>query len=421
MSEQHADGWDVATRLVHAGERATAPTATPTTTPIYTSTTYVYPNFDALDAAFETNTGYVYTRYGNPTVAAFEHAVAVAEAGCGAVAFGSGMAALYAGILAAGTPRGETAPRPRAILAARDLYGSTTVLLHDFFASQDVRVAFCDMCDLAQVDAALVDVQPDVVLLEQLSNPLLHVADIAALAERAHDVGARLVVDNTIATPVLQRPLTLGADVVVHSATKYLGGHGDAAGGVVVARTPLVRDTLVRQARLLGATLGPFEAQQLLRGLKTLALRVERQCANAKEIAGWLADQPTVTRLRYPNLPTHPQHALAAECFAGGQGGAIVTFDLQHNDRAALRRFFDSLQLVLPATTLGDVYTLVTAPSVSSHREWTSEERAAIGLSETTIRLSVGIETAADIIADLDGALRGVAALEAEAPHVGSA
>jgi len=133
MSEQHADGWDVATRLVHAGERAAAPSATPTTTPIYTSTTYVSSNFDALDAAFETNTGYVYTRYGNPTVAAFEHAVAVAEGGCGAVAFGSGMAALYAGILAAGTPRGETAPRPRAILAARELYGSTTVLLHDFF------------------------------------------------------------------------------------------------------------------------------------------------------------------------------------------------------------------------------------------------------------------------------------------------
>jgi cystathionine gamma-synthase/methionine-gamma-lyase len=329
------------------------------------------------------------------------------------------MAALYAGILAAGTPRGETAPHPRAILAARDLYGSTAVLLHDFFAAQGVRVAFCDMCDLSQVDAALADVQPDVVLLEQLSNPLLHVANIAALVERAHDAGARLVVDNTIATPILQRPLTLGVDVVVHSATKYLGGHGDAAGGVVGARTPLVRDTLVRQARLLGATLGPFEAQQLLRGIKTLALRVEQQCANAKEIATWLVEQPTVTRLRYPGLPTHPQHALAAECFAGGLGGAMVTFDLQRNDRAALRQFFDSLQLVLPATTLGDVYTLATAPSVSSHREWTPQERAAIGLSETTIRLSIGIETAADIIADLQGALQAVAMLDAA--HVGSA
>ncbi len=404
MSEHDTPPWEVATSLVHAGERTPAPNATPTATPIYTSATYVYPTFEALDAAFENNTGYVYTRYGNPTVNAFENAVTVAEQGYGATAFASGMAALYAALLAAGTPRGETAPQPRAILAARDMYGATTVLLRDFFAAQGVRVEYCDMCDLAAVDKALADVQPDVVLVEQLTNPLLRVVDIAALAERAHAARARLVVDNTIATPILQRPLTLGADLVVHSATKYLGGHGDAAGGVVVARAPLVRDTLARQARLLGATLGPFEAQQLGRGLKTLALRVERQCHNAAQIAGWLAEQPQATKISYPGLISHPQHALASEVL-GGKFGAMISFDLRSGERTSLSRFFNSLRLILPATTLGDVYTLASAPLISSHREWTPAQRAAAGIGEATVRLSIGIEAVDDIITDLRNAL----------------
>lgn len=404
MSDHETPAWQTATRLVHAGERSPAPEAMPTATPIYTSATYVYPSFEALDAAFANNTGYTYIRYGNPTVNALESAVATAEGGCGATAFASGMAALYAAILTAGTPRGETAPQPRAILAARDLYGSTTVLMRDFFAAQGARVAYCDMCDLEQVDAALAEVQPDVLVVEQLTNPLLRVMDIAALAERAHAAGARLVVDNTIATPILQQPLSLGADLVVHSATKYLGGHGDACGGVVVARAPLVRDTLARQARLLGATLGPFEAQQIARGVKTLALRVERQCANAAQIAGWLAEQPFVTRLNYPGLPSHPQHTLATEVL-GGKFGAMISFDLREGGREALGRFFNSLHLILPATTLGDVYTLASAPVISSHREWRTEERAAAGISDTTVRLSIGIEAVDDIVADLHGAL----------------
>jgi cystathionine gamma-synthase/methionine-gamma-lyase len=243
-----------------------------------------------------------------------------------------------------------------------------------------------------------------VLLVEQLSNPLLRVVDIAGLARRARAAGGRLVVDNTIATPVLQRPLSLGADLVVHSATKYLGGHGDAAGGVVVARASLVRDTLAHQARLLGASLGPFEAQQILRGLKTLALRVERQGSSAAQVAGWLADRPEVARVHYPGLPGHPEHGLAAELF-GGRFGALVTFELAGGDRAALGRFFDQLRLILPATTLGDVYSLATAPVVSSHRELTPEQRAEAGIGEAMVRLSVGIEAVEDIIADLRAGL----------------
>ena len=413
MSEQRP-GWRLATSLVHAGERAPAPQATPTATPIYTSATYIYPDLEALDAAFERGEGYVYTRYGNPTVAALERAVAAAEGGCGAVAYGSGMAALHAALLAAATPRGATAPQPRGILVARDLYATSTTLVQELFAARGVPVATCDVCDLESVQAALATLRPDALLVEQLSNPLLRVVDIAALAGLARAAGARLVVDNTIATPILQRPLALGADLVGHSATKYLGGHGDVAGGVVVARATLVRDVLVRQARLLGATLGPFEAQQVLRGLKTLALRFERQCDNAAQLAAWLAGRADVRRLLYPGLPSHPQHVLATQAF-GGRFGAMVTFDLQGDSRAALACFFDSLRLVLPTTSLGDIYTLATAPALTSHRELSAEDRAERGIGDGTVRLSVGIEAVEDLIADLAGALACVEAFEQEA------
>ena len=196
MNDDQPD-WCLQTRLVHAGERAPAPGSTPTATPIYTSATYLHADLSALDTALESGSGYVYTRYGNPTVAALEEAMTVVERGAGATAFASGMAALYAALLAAGTPRGATAPAPRAILAARDMYGATTLLLQEFFAARGTRIATCDMCDLNAVDAALEAYRPDVLLVEQLSNPLLRVIDIRALAQRARAAGARLAVDST--------------------------------------------------------------------------------------------------------------------------------------------------------------------------------------------------------------------------------
>lgn len=404
MNEQRgAPGWRLETSLVHAGERVTAPQATPTATPIYTTTTYLYPRLEELDGAFASGEGFLYTRYGNPTVAAFEAAVAAAEGGRGAVAYGSGMAALHAAILAAATPRGETAPRPRAILAARDLYGSSMVLLDELFAARGVVITYADLCNLDAAEAALTAQQPDVVLVESISNPLLSVADVAGLAARCRAVGARLVVDSTLATPVLQRPLALGADLVVHSATKYLGGHGDAAGGVVVARAGLVHATLVRQSRLLGASLGPFEAQQLHRGLKTLALRVERQCASAARVAAFLRSHPAVARVHYPGLPEHPGHALAAEAF-GGRFGGLVSFELARAE-GAVATFVDRLALFLPATTLGDIYSLVTVPAMASHRELSPAQRAERGVADGLVRLSVGIEAPDDLIADLGAAL----------------
>jgi cystathionine gamma-synthase len=400
------DELSLETRLVHAGERAAAPQATPTATPISTSTTYIYPSLAALDGAFASGEGYLYTRYGNPTVSALEQAVASAEGGRGAVAYGSGMAALHAALLAAATPRGESAPRPQTILAARDLYGSTTVLLDELFAARGATVVCCDVCDLAAFAAAVDTHQPQLVVVEQISNPLLRVVDIAALAARCKAAGARLVVDSTLATPILQRPLALGADLVVHSATKYLSGHGDAAGGVVAARTTLLHDTLVRQSRLLGASLGPFEAQQILRGIKTLALRVERQCASAASIAAFLTDHPAVDYVNYPGLPGHPQHALASAAF-GGRYGAMVSFALRDERREALHRFVDGLRIFLPATSLGDIYSLVSVPAIASHRDLSAAQRAERGISDSLVRLSVGIEAAADLIADLRQALDG--------------
>jgi cystathionine gamma-synthase/methionine-gamma-lyase len=260
------------------------------------------------------------------------------------------------------------------------------------------------MCDLAAVDAAIEATQPNVILVEQISNPLLKVVDVAALAQRAKACGARLVVDSTMTTPIVQRPLALGADLVVHSATKYLGGHADATGGMVVARASLLRDTLRRYSKLLGAVLGPFEAQLISRGVKTLALRMRQQCANAAAVAAWLADQPGVARVYYPGLPTHPQHQLAARVF-DGLYGAMVAFDLREGDRESLFRFVDGLRLVLPATSLGDIYTLISVPIMSSHRDLTPEQRAERGIGDGMVRLSIGIEDAGDIIEDLRRAL----------------
>ena len=396
--------WSPLTRLIHEGERAPAPIATPTATPIYTTATYLYQSAAELDAAFA-NDKYVYARYGNPTVEVLERVMTVAEGGVGAVTFGSGMAALHAAILTAGTPRGETNPQVRSIVASRDLYGSSTTLLQQFFAAQGTKVTCCDSTNHAAFEQALTTAQPDVVLVESMSNPLLTIADIETLVRLTRAAGARLIVDSTLLSPILQRPLTLGADLVVHSATKYLGGHSDVTGGIVVARTRLLQDTLRRYSKLLGAILGPFEAHLITRGIKTLALRMRQQCSNAHTVATWLSEQPQVAQVYYPGLPSHPQHKLATQTF-GGLFGAMVSFDLCKTERDVVFRFIDTLRLILPATSLGDIYTLATLPFISSHRDLTPEQRAERGIGDGLVRLSIGIEEVHDIIADLRTALQ---------------
>ncbi len=390
------------TQAVHAGERLSLLDAKPVTTPIYAAVGYTYPQMAQLDAVFAgERPGYVYTRFGNPTNSALEAAIATLEGGEDAVAFGSGMAAIHATCLAAGARAGAT------VLAARDLYGATYALLARFFATLGVTAHFVDMADLPAVAHAAQEVRPDILLCEVISNPLLKLADVAALAEIVRPYGTRVIVDNTFATPYLYQPLAHGADYVVHSLTKYLAGHDDVLAGVVVgARDKMVgvRDAL----KAVGGNLGQFEAYLALRGIKTFPLRMRQHCAGAAIVAAWLERHPAVARVYYPGLASHPQHALAKRLFGERGAGGVVAFDLRDADQGRVFRFFEALQLVLPATTLGDVYSLVLYPAHSSHRTMTPEERAAAVVGDGLVRLSVGIEDPKDIIADLAQALERI-------------
>jgi cystathionine gamma-synthase/methionine-gamma-lyase len=388
------------TRAVHAGERATQGNASPVTTSIVPSVSYTYESMDDLDAVFaNTQPGFIYSRYTSPTVAAFEKAVANLEDGEAALAFSSGMAAIQAALLAAGVHAGTS------VVSSFDVYGATYSLLARFFTSMGVSTSMVDVNDLAAVKAALKQSNPSVLLVETLSNPLLKVADIPELARLAHRYGTRLLVDNTFATPYLFRPLADGADYVIHSATKYLAGHGDVLAGIVVT-SAANRTCMFETNKLLGSNLGPFEAYLALRGLKTLPLRVRQQCSNALQLATWLANRPEIARVNYPGLITHPQHELALRLFNGQGFGGVFSFEIRNAGRAEVFHFMEALQLCLPATSLGDIYTLVLHPATSSHRSLTPAERELVGISEGLLRLSAGIEDPMDIQADLEQALK---------------
>jgi cystathionine beta-lyase/cystathionine gamma-synthase len=342
--------------------------------------------------------GYVYPRYGSPTVSAFERAIATLEGAEDAVAFASGMGAIHAALMGAGLRAGT------AVVAAADVYGATYALLERMFTTLGVRVRFVDITDPGQVAKAITQEEPVTLLCEIVSNPLMKVADVPALADMAHAAGATLIVDSSFASPYLFCPLQHGADYAVHSATKYLGGHGDIMAGVVACAAERGQDLRERQ-KLLGANLGPQDAWLALRGLKTLPLRMRQHCANAQTVAEWLVDHPAVARVNYPGLPDHMQHAVAARLFGGRGYGGMMSFDLRDAGRAEVFRFMEALELVLPATTLGDVYSLTLYPAHSSHRQVSPQVRAAIGIGDGLVRLSVGIEDPDDIISDLAQAL----------------
>ena len=387
------------TQAVHAGERAPRPDFTPVSTPVHRSVGYLYDDMHTLDGIFgDERPGYVYPRYGSPTVAALESAAATLEGGEAALATSSGMAAIHLALLAANASNGNS------VVAAQDCYGATYALLRDLFTAQGVAVRFVDITDLAEVESGLAEAQPAALLLETISNPLLKVAAIPRLVEMAHAAGAQVIVDNTFATPYLCRPLDHGADVVVHSSTKYFGGHGDVMGGLVIT-SAANRARLFQLIKMIGCNLGPDEAWLTLRGLKTLPLRMRQHCANGQAVAEWLAGHPRIARVHYPGLPGHPQHRVAQHLFGDMGYGGMVSFELKDADQTTVFRFLEALQLVLPATTLGDVYSLVLYPAMSSHRALSPAERAQVGISEGLVRLSVGIEAAEDIIADLKQAL----------------
>jgi len=388
------------TQAVHAGNDVPPPQGHPVSPAIYPAVTYTYDNLDDLSAALHENAGYSYARYGSPTIAMLEKAVATLEGAEDAVAYASGMGALHGALAQAGiTPE-------RPVVAARNVYGATHALLNKMYADNGA-LHFVEISDREAVQAAIEQHHPRAVVLETISNPLLKIADIPAITQWAHDQGAIVIVDNTFATPYLYRPIDHGVDVVVHSATKYLGGHGDVLGGVVAAAAPRAHQLRIQQ-RSFGANLGPFEAWLTLRGIRTLALRLREQCANALQVAQWLHAQPSIARVIYPGLPDHPDHDLARRLFRADHFGGIVSFELRAAAEPEVFRFMERLKLIQTGTSLGDVYSLLLYPAQSSHYALGREERLRQGLGDGLVRLSVGIEAAADIIADLEQALQAV-------------
>lgn len=393
-------GLGINTQLVHAGERGAPPQGKPVSTPIYATATFTYDSMAEVDQVFAgEKQGYIYTRYGNPTVAALEKAVRVLEEGAAACAYSTGMAALHAAIFACELTPGAT------ILASQDLYGATIDLLYKVFGSYGIKTATADFSDVEALRAKALEVGPRVLIAETISNPLLKVCDIATCAEVAHEVGARFIVDNTFTSPYLCKPLKHGADFSVHSATKYLGGHADVMGGVVVARDEVDLPTLIGVMKLVGGILGVWEAHEIHRGLKTLSVRMDRQCDNALRLAKHLENHEGITRVYYPGLAPSQNQETIRRMVRPPHFGALVSIELRENTREAAFRFMDALSLCVRSTSLGDVFTGVLHPATASHREVAPKRRLELGISEGLVRISVGIEDVADIIDDIEQAL----------------
>lgn len=387
------------TKAVHAGDRKKPGPHIPVTTPIHTATTYLYESMEQLDRVFaREETGYVYSRYENPSAVALEELIASLENGHGALACASGMAAIHMAVLTA------LADRPRSVVAANALYGASVSLLMNVLEPAGVAVRFVDICDLDALRTAVEEARPGCILIESISNPLLRIGEIDRIAEIARAAGAALVVDNTFATPLILRPLELGAHFSVHSLTKYLAGHGDVLGGVVVTDEAHF-ESLRALSRAVGPVLGPRECYEVMRGIKTFPLRMERHCANACRVASWLATHPKTARVHFPADGNHPDSATIRRLFPANLYGGIVSFELKDAGQKEVFRFMDALRLVVRGTSLGDVHSLMLYPVMSSHREVSPKHRERMGIREGLVRLSVGIEAPEDIIEDLEQAL----------------
>jgi cystathionine gamma-synthase/methionine-gamma-lyase len=386
-------------KAVHAGDRKKAAPQVPVTTPIYTASSYFCGQMDELDRIFaREEQGYCYSRYENPTSVALEELVTALENGHGALACASGMAALQIGLLAALTDR------RRSVVAANALYGATVSLLMKIFEPFGVEVHFVDICDFPAIEKAIMDHRPGCVLMETVSNPLLRVGQMDKIASLAREAGAAMLVDNTFATPLLVRPLEVGANLVVHSLTKYLAGHGDVLGGIVVSDAEH-HETIRTLSRSYGPILGPFESYLTMRGIKTFPLRMERQCANACRIASRLREHPRIERVHFPADPAHPDAAAIRSLFPNGLFGAVVSFEIKEAGREEVFAFMDRLKMIVRATSVGDVHTMILHPAMSSHREVSPRQRERMGIRDNLARLSVGIEAAEDILEDLEQAL----------------
>ena len=390
-------------KVVHSGERKKNPNTPgafiPVATPIYTAASYIYESTAKLDRVLgKEEEGFCYARYDNPTSAALEELITDLEGGHGALACSSGMMAIHVGILAA------LMDRRKSVLAASALYGATTSLLTKILEPLGIEVSFADMCNLEELREKIAAAKPGCIVMETISNPLLRVGALDRIAEMSRAAGAALLVDNTFATPLLVRPLELGAHLSVHSATKFLAGHGDVLGGLIVA-DPEHFERVRALSRTLGPTLGPFEAYLTMRGIKTFPLRVERQCSNACRIASWLSSHRRISRVHYLADPNHPDAAVIRRLLPEGLYGAVISFELKDAGRDEVMGFMDRLKLVVPGTSLGDVHSLILYPAIASHRDIAPKQRERMGITDGLVRLCAGIEAVDDILVDLDQAL----------------
>ncbi|MCC7011922.1 MAG: cystathionine gamma-synthase [Planctomycetes bacterium] len=383
MSTSPSDRFE--TRAIHAGQEAD-PTNGAIMTPVYFTSTY------KQDAPAQPRAGYEYSRTSNPTRTALQDNLAALEGGAWGLCFSSGLAATNAAL-------DRLVPGDH-VVAGNDLYGGTYRIFRRVFERYGIRFSFVDTTELASVEAAI-EPATRYVYVETPSNPLLRVSEIAALARVAHAKGKLLVVDNTFATPFLQRPLELGADLVLHSLTKYLGGHSDVVGGALIGNDPKLREELAFFQNAVGGTPGPMDAFLVLRGTKTLHLRMERHCSNALELARWLERRPEVTRVIYPGLASHAQHAVAVRQMKAF--GGMLSFELAAGLEAA-NTLASSTRLFTLAESLGGVESLIEIPASMTHASIPAETRRAQGLADGLVRLSVGVEHVEDLREDLEQA-----------------
>ena len=387
--------WRTQTRAVRGGQIRS--NFDETSEALFLTSGYAYSSAEEAEATFKGESNhYQYSRFGNPTVTMFENRLAALEGAEACRATSTGMSAVFFALLAL-LKSGDR------IVAARQLFGSCHYIVADLLPKYGIQSELVDGGDLAQWEKAL-SKPTQAVLFESPSNPMLDIVDVKAVCDLAHKAGAKVVLDNAFATPILQRPLEFGADVVVHSATKYIDGQGRTLGGAVLGSKEFIIDKLQPIIRNTGPSLSPFNAWVLVKGLETLGLRVERHCANARRVADALAAHPAIGRVLYPGRPDHPQHALAAKQMS--DFGGVVTFDVKAGKPAAFAAL-NRLQLVDISNNLGDAKSLVTHPATTTHMRIGAEERAKLGITDGTIRISVGLEDVEDIVADLVQALGG--------------
>jgi len=386
--------WRQATQLVHGGIMRSG--FEETSEALYLTSGFVYGSPQEAEMAFEGGTDhYIYSRFANPTVTMFEHRLALLEGAAFCIATSSGMSAMYAAMVCQ-LKYGDR------VVAARALFGSCNYILTDLLVKFGVETVLVDGTDLDQWQDAL-SRPTTAVFLESPSNPTLEIIDIAAVCTLAHAAGARVVVDNVFATPILQSPLDLGADVVIYSATKHIDGQGRTMGGAILFNDEnFLNDHLEPFFRHTGPSISPFNAWVMLKGLETMDIRVERQCDNAHEIAKFLSNQPAISKVLYPGIKTHPQRAIARRQMR--RGGTMIAFELK-GDKDAAFQFLSALELIDISNNLGDTKTLTTHPSTTTQQSMTEEERLRLGITPGLVRLSVGLEDAKDLIEDIGAAL----------------